>query len=91
MSEAKTFSAYITKYALSSGILKTEVEGPSESGYFHERKGLLGFLGYSYTKKECHLLFEEAKARAEEMRLKKIASLKKQIAKLEKMTFEEPK
>ena len=39
---------------------------------------------------QWHLTRAEAEVRANQMRLAKIASLKKQIAKLEKMTFTEP-
>ena len=73
---------YITKYALTRGILETDgatVEGiPSMAetnfGYFHGD--------------DWHETKEEAIKRAEEMRTKKIASLRKQIEKLEALKFD---
>lgn len=77
--------AYITKYALSEGILeregKVDVRTPTMfcadgawNNYFHN--------------KDWHLTRELAIQRAEAMRKAKIASLKKQLAKLEGMKFE---
>mgnify|MGYP005759151723 CR=1 FL=1 len=79
---------WITKYALTQGIFEIEAE---ECG--------MGFPGMIQTKEEhpshCH---EEGKdwhrskdsavKRAEEMRQKKISSLRKKLEKLEKMKFE---
>lgn len=78
---------WITKYALSEGIIEKEGEecpgfprmiqiripGKASSEFFH--------------KPDWHTSKEEAISRAEEMRQKKIASLQKQIKKLERMTF----
>jgi hypothetical protein len=79
---------YTTRYALTNGIEVIDIPAePDPDGY-------LGYISnhpwrqYSYSKKEWHRTPEVAIARANEMRLKKIASLKKQIAKLENMTFE---
>ena len=77
--------AYITKYALAGGI--QEVDGYiTHNGYFADTysHGAAMFAG----KKEYFLNVDEAILRAEEMRNAKIKSLKKQIDKLEKMTFE---
>lgn len=78
-------TVYITKYALSAGITKREGE-ISESGSFQYRdpvhRGLLWAWHTDYRLAET-----EALEKAEDMRKKKIASLKKQIAKLEAMTF----
>ena len=79
---------WITKYALTQGIFEIEAE---ECG--------MGFPGMIQPKEEhpshCH---EEGKdwhrskdsavKRAEEMRQKKISSLRKKLEKLEKMKFE---
>lgn len=81
--------AYITKYALTKGILEVEgeVEGKGEviGGYntpmFSAKK-----MGYFYGG-EYHLNINDAKAKAESMRIKKVDSLRKQIARLESMSF----
>ena len=74
---------YITKYALTSGIEEIEVELCSDSmvrDMAHSRY----FHGDG---KDWHRSLESAKTKAEEMRNKKIASLKKQIDKLERLEF----
>jgi len=83
--EQKLEKIWVTKYALTEGIFTIYIEHtdidrsislPDEQ-HFH---------GYA-RKGEWHRTEEEAKAKAEEMRIKKIASLKKQIKKLEEMKF----
>jgi hypothetical protein len=72
---------YVTKYALTAGIKEHEAEISSSGGAYVN--GLYGgFFGNDFWDNE-----EEAKKHANVMRLKKIASLKKQIEKLEKLTF----
>ncbi len=78
---------WITKYALSSGLKEDDSEesmtgqsGPTR--YFNVR----GYQGL-FTRAELAFTLEEAREKAFTMRTKKIASLRKQIAKLEKMTF----
>lgn len=74
--------AYITKYALTDGIIEKEGEIVKDT-YFNVRKyGFFSKGDYFFTK-------EEAIEKAEQMRLKKIESLKKQILKLEKLTFKD--
>lgn len=70
---------WITKYALTSGIIEKEAE----------IKGGIAIVSTleTYYGKEWHRTEEDAKKRAEEMRLKKIESLKKQIERLEKIQF----
>lgn len=75
--------AFITKYALTKGIKEADIYQPND-GYARE-------VGNSYTwyrSDEWYETREEAIAKAEKMRVKKIASLKKKLAKLEKMRFE---
>ena len=75
---------FITKYALTKGILEKEAE---IRDYGYEIAYVKGeFLSYSLGK-EAFRTREQAMERAEKMRLKKIASLKKQIEALEKMKF----
>lgn len=64
---------WITKYALTRGIIETDNLNDCYSG-----------KGYSW----IHYDKEAAIQKSEEMRQKKIASLKKQIEKLEEMRFE---
>lgn len=78
--------AWITKYALTSGIIEMEGE-ITNSGSLYDMNA--GFPTYYHGEgREWHRTKESAIAKAEEMRQKKIASLKKQIEKLEKMKFE---
>lgn len=75
---------WITKYALTRGILEREVEDCGDGIV----KDDSSYITCYYNKKDYCLDNESAIAKAEEMRKKKIDSLKKQIDKLEKMKFE---
>lgn len=76
---------YITKHVLTQGILERKVR--------IDRFGAAivpdGWLSDYYRKGEWWRTFAWAHAAAEQMRLAKIKSLKKQLAKLEVMRFEE--
>lgn len=77
---------WITKYALTKGVFEMDVERQSEDG-----KSVYGKAWdqcYHGQGAEWHGSKGSAIARAEEMRKKKIASLEKQIKKLEKIRFE---
>lgn len=78
---------WITKYALTKGIIETEAKLTSKDSVsvteFDPRLEMHWFY-----KGDWHKDKESAIKRAEEMRKKKIESLKKQIKKLEKMRFE---
>lgn len=77
---------WITKYALTKGILQEEGETFKGNPNYLMVKGYYSdFYGEG---NEWHRTKESAIKKAEEMRQKKIASLKKQIEKLEKMKFE---
>ena len=83
---AETFTAWITKYALTTGIIVTEGTVCSESSpdmFFY------GSMSLAHGN-DWHRTPEAALSRAEEMRLAKISSVKKQLAKLERMTFKAP-
>ena len=76
---------YITKYALSTGIIETddaEICSNIISGDMISSKKYGTFHGNDWHKKK-----EDAVLRAEVMRIKKIESLKKQIEKLDKTKF----
>ena len=77
---------WVSKYALTAGVIAADVR-VDEDGYavFSGDK----IFGYTVlSRSQWHRTEAEAIARAEEMRVKKIASLEKQIAKLRAMKFE---
>ncbi len=78
--------AYVTKYALTTGVLKIEAEDCGD-GMIADKGGR--FTAYYHGEgRDWHRTRAAAVERAKEMRLLKIASLKKQIAKLQKARFE---
>lgn len=77
-------SYFLTKYALSNGIKACDGGPVDELGYV--RLAGYGFTSYRLGR-DVHETEAAAKAAAEAMRKKKVASLQKQIAQLEKMTF----
>ena len=84
------FVGYVTKYALTSGIQKMELETCGASDFMVSSIPGAGMLAAHYHGNDWHRTFDEAKKRAEVMRDAKIKSNRKAIAKLEAMTFEEP-
>lgn len=80
----EVFMAYVTKHALTEGVQHIEVEKSHDSDYAYSREA---GHGWQFGPKDWHRTESSAKFRAEEMRVKKIKSLKKQIDKLEKMRF----
>lgn len=86
MTERERITAWVTKYALTNGIL---LEKGEVCNYTSGTMFSYGTFGHAHGN-DWHRTPEAAIARAEEMRKKKIESLKKQIAKLEKMTFAIP-
>jgi len=90
--QREKFTAWITKYALTTGIDVVEAEwcndiSESMISYRSEDSFRTGLYAHG---KEWHRTQEAAVARAEEMRLAKIANLRKQMAKLEHMQFVAP-
>ena len=88
MDDEKTVKAWVTKYALTSGIM--EVGGTISkqyAGLFHVPAKERGHFGQTFHGLDWHTVKADALDRAEEMRKAKIASLKKQIAKLEALEF----
>ena len=77
---------WITKYALTKGIFTIEATEPNENGLITPINKLWDC--YHGEGREWHRTKEAAIERAEEMRLKKIASLEKQIDKIKKLNFE---
>lgn len=74
--------AYVTKFALTKGII--ELDDPE----FYENYIVIGRIDPLIKPDDWFKNRQEAVERAEEMRVNKIASLKRQIAKLESMKFE---
>lgn len=87
MKNEKIIKVWIVKYALTAGIKEIEVERCDD---FPDmvREVNSRFCSFYHGKEWC-LTYEEALKRAEEMRIKKIESLKKQIKKYEGMKFKE--
>jgi len=81
--EEKTITAYITKYALTRGIvaITSRLRVGSDLITTNEKYPQYLHKGNWFSTEE------EAKVDAENRRKKKIASLKKQIEKLEKLKF----
>jgi dihydroneopterin aldolase len=86
MTKAKLTDAWVTKYALTGGIMKVR-------GEVDDKATMLSWMGANsrYTSyahgQDFHLDEASAKDRAEEMRKRKIELLKKQIKKLEALKF----
>lgn len=78
---------YVVKYALSRGILVKEVLINDKNGIAISNNGYVEY----YLVKEYVKTWDEAVILAEEMRLKKIKNLQKQLKKLEAMTFNKEK
>lgn len=77
---------FITNYALTKGICEEEAEIKSYKDgttFAYTKKQ---FTGYKIGS-EAFYRYEDAVVKAEELRQKKIASLKKQIEKMEKLSF----
>ena len=88
MKEGDIFEGFVTKYALTRGIIKTKLELCKwfDSDYYYVQAPK---LDHSYFHgKEWHRTLEEAEDQARVMQMKKIASLKNQISKLENMKFD---
>lgn len=78
---------YLTKYALTKGIIEVKEE-QLDKRYLNENSvKLVGYFDHFHFGKDVFKTREEAKKVAEQMRDKKLESVKKQLKKLEKMTF----
>jgi hypothetical protein len=78
---------WISKYALSGGITEHECEPPKDgSAYVYPGKPFAGYVSFTLGR-DAHTTPEEAAKAADASRVKKIASIRKQLAKLEKMVF----
>ena len=88
---SKTFTAYVTKYALTKGILEMQVEdcAPNLPGVVRVDRGgpSIHFHGEG---RDWHRTQKGARQRAEKMRSRKIDSLAFQIDRLRLMFFDAP-
>lgn len=84
----KTSTYWLSKYALSDGIVSEVRVQACKPG--DEYIYAVGYQGTWFRRgRDIHETKAEAIKAAEAMRIKKIASLRKQIAKLEALKFEE--
>jgi hypothetical protein len=77
-------TVFISQYALTQGIFSVKARVCDDSMIEDLSPQLVSSY---YHKPHWHHTKEEAKAQAERMRQRKVASLEKQIAKLKAMTF----
>ena len=85
----ETFDAWVTKYALTSGIRKISARACGSPGMIADTDER-HFVTQYFFNDEWHTSPADALAQAEKMRVRKIASLRKQIAKLESLDFSGP-
>lgn len=82
---------YTTKYALTAGIEIHECELSDENGDYVYARGYKNHCFQQFiVNKTAFTSIEDAAAAAERTRQKKIAYLKKQISRLEKITIKMP-
>lgn len=88
---------YVTKYALTQGVFTVEAvprgsgstgDSSWETAVYASTIGVVSYGTLYILGTEAFFTEEEAKQNAEKRRQVKIAALKKQITKLEKLTFE---
>lgn len=77
---------FVFKYALTRGII--EVDAEIGHGTYEEYAKVKNQMDIIWLNRDYVHTKEEALKKAEDMRFKKIESLKKQIVKLEKMKFD---
>jgi hypothetical protein len=78
---SETRKVWISRYALTRGVYETDVE--ESGGYCYSTD----IYRIQYPPNAWHQTRGEALARAEEMRQAKVASLRKQLTKLERKVF----
>lgn len=80
-----TITIWVSKYALSKGVYEAQARDCGGGMVKVTTTGMYYFLHSEGT--QWHRTREDAVARAEQMRQKRIVSLRKQIAKLQAMRF----
>lgn len=79
---------YVTKYALTDGVREHEADILDGGKYARVKAASCTHLNQLFCGKDFHLNEYSAIERAEEMRIKKLQSLDKQIKKMSALTFE---
>ena len=88
MEERKLLTVWVTKYALTTGIWKHEAETThSEDMICVRGDKTKGEFDQHFHGKDWHTSEKAAKERAEEMRIKKLKSIDKQIKKIKGLVF----
>ena len=86
--EETLITVWVTKYALTSGIEKHEAEKTHTDDMVCVRGNRSkGTYDQHFHGKDWHTSEKSAKERAEEMRVKKLKSLDKQIKKIKSLVF----
>ena len=80
--KVNVIEVYITKYALTEGILKKQVEKCNNN-----RVKEIGEWSAYFHQGDWHETYANALAKAKGMKARKITSLKKQLARIETLTF----
>lgn len=78
---------FISKWCLNEGIRNYRISKSANGGGYYTILDAGHRKGLQISKKYIHDTLEEAKAKAEEMRLSKIQELKSEINKLENVRF----
>lgn len=86
MTNRTQFMAWVTKYALTEGILKMQVEDCFNTSPTMVKK-LNGPSNVFFHGKDWHRSYEEAIKRAEEMRAAKLKSIAKQHKRILELKF----
>jgi hypothetical protein len=85
MMTGKVFTAWVTKYAMTEGILKMKVEDCFDTS--PDMVAKVNGRGAYFHGKDWHRSHEAAIARAEEMRIAKLKSIDKQRARIAGLVF----
>lgn len=85
--EKEQFTAYVTKYALTAGILEVQAEWTEGSDMVTYKTEGSSFRQFAH-KNDWWRDLDSAKARVDVMRTKKIASLHKSIEKMMRLKVE---
>jgi hypothetical protein len=90
----KTMRVYCSKFAMTAGIVVRETDeakGDMKPGaYVYLKNGGRGIGDQRVVGRDVHLTFGDAYAAAEKARLKRIASLEKQLKAVRALVFKEP-
>lgn len=76
---------YLVKYALTAGIQIVDAERRDDGGWRIANNYLI------FRERDCFERFDDAQEEAEKLRNKKLASMRKNIDKLQALNFTQPK